>query len=238
MSFYDVQVRGETVHIEFKRINDSQQRLRFGTGKQPNLFKIRRAMGCLVEMPMALCPGWAKEDGVMAVPFSGMSFCHISDAWSARAGRHHALKDALTYDGCDVQLNEEITAAFTLLEASRMKVKGPASKPKTAKPKPPRPSLRKVLAQLQETLERINHPLMSAQADRIDDNIFRADDGITGKILAQHRKQNYLGNVSQPFLGAARDTLGCAHDAGIQPDYAGTAAPPAPQKDTTTKGTI
>ena len=42
MNRYDIQVRGETVHIEFRRVNDSRRIA--GTNKKPNLFGIRSAM--------------------------------------------------------------------------------------------------------------------------------------------------------------------------------------------------
>ena len=47
MNKYDLIVRGEKIHIEFERINDSRRigSFRYDTNKRPNLFKIKAAMG-------------------------------------------------------------------------------------------------------------------------------------------------------------------------------------------------
>jgi hypothetical protein len=154
MNKYELLVRGEIVRIEFERINDSRRldHYKFGTTqKKPNLFGVRAVMHCQVTLPIALCPDWVKKGSYQYTefPFKGMAFCSRKDLWSSLKGRHTALSDALTYSSAEPALNAEIVDAFTLAESARAKVKGPARMPKTAKPKPRRPSKR------QSTFERI-----------------------------------------------------------------------------------
>jgi hypothetical protein len=158
MNKYDLTVRGEKIHIEFERINDSRRMAdhRFSTKKTPNLFKIKAAMACRVDMPFALTPDWCKNYQRGTWPFTGMGLCFHKDAWSAKKGRHRSLAEALDYPGCDKELNAEITVAFSVEETRRTKVKGPARIPKTAKPKPRR---RSTLERIADALEKLANPM-------------------------------------------------------------------------------
>jgi hypothetical protein len=70
-------------------------------------------------------------------------------------GRHRSLAEALSYPGCDKELNAEITVAFSEEETRRTKIKGPARIPKTAKPKPRR---RSTMERIADALEILAHP--------------------------------------------------------------------------------
>jgi hypothetical protein len=163
MNKYDLIVRGYNIHIEFARINDSRRIndcSRHNTNKRPNLFGIKAAMGCKVSMPLALCPDWCKAGvtpGFGPFPFTGVGFCFHKDKWSPMKGRHRSLADALSYPGCDKELNADITIAFSEEETRRTKVKGPARIPKTAKPKPRR---RSTMERIADALEILAHPPM------------------------------------------------------------------------------
>ena len=185
MNRYDLIIRGETVHIEFERINDSR-RLgggKFGTNKKPNLFKIKAAMGCTINLPVALCPDWVSESYRLdypTFPFNGVSFCSVMDDWSPVKGRHKALAEALQYSGHDDELNREITDAFTAEEAKRTKVKGPARIPKTAKPKPRRKS---TLERIADALEILTRPGFTPQSNY-------TELAITSSTLGEAPKEN------------------------------------------------
>jgi hypothetical protein len=71
-------------------------------------------------------------------------------------GRHRSLAEALSYPGCDKELNAEITVAFSVEENRRIKIKGPARIPKTAKPKPRR---RSTMERIADALEILAHPM-------------------------------------------------------------------------------
>ena len=160
MNRYSLEVRGETVHLTFTRINDSRRLESCGSDKRPNLFGVRAAMLCKAQIPVAFSPRWQEtssgRDG-HPLPLNGVAFCSRKDQWKSQTGRHRALSEALKGDlwRIDNALRAEIVTAFTAEEARRTKLKGPASQPKTAKPKPRRPGLRKVLAQLEKTLDRL-----------------------------------------------------------------------------------
>ena len=163
MNRYDLAIRGEQVHLEFTRINDSRRLHPHFTQKRPNLFGVQCAMQCRGLLPPSMASPWWKENyPEKEYPFQGAAFCSRKDEWSALKGRHTALHDALR-DRFDYLpgLADEIVAAFTAEEARRTKVKGLARKPKTAKPKArQRPSMRQILMRLQETLEKISPPMM------------------------------------------------------------------------------
>ena len=158
MNRYDLLVRGETIHIEFRRINDSRRLPAYGNAKNPNLFRIKGAVLCCVKVPKALCPEWAAKCSSPSFPFNGFAYCWHKDDWSARKGRHHSLAGALDYPGHDDIMNAEIVSAFTLAEQARTKVKGPARTPKTAKPKARRKSTFERIADALEKLMRMPDP--------------------------------------------------------------------------------
>ncbi len=155
MNRYELQVRGETVHLTFKRTNDSR-RLHGYTDKKPNLFGILAAMCCTAETPLSLSPGWWTSSPYCngrSCSLRGVAFCTRRDAWSSQQGRHRALAEALETVAPDVR--EEIVAAFTAEEARRAAPpKGPDRLPRTAAPKPPRLSQRQLLARICSLLER------------------------------------------------------------------------------------
>lgn len=167
---YRLQVRGETVTITFKRINDSRRLPEFysvNSRKKPNLFHIRAAMLCSVDLPLTLAPDWYKNSPCAFNPrFSGLAYCHRRDDWRSKTGRHESLRSALHYLDHDKALNGEIMAAFLAEEKRREKVKGPARTPRTAKPKPRRTerSLRAILAELRAALDRALPPTTEAGA--------------------------------------------------------------------------
>ncbi len=172
MNTYDLSVRGETVHVEFKKVNDSR-RLRnvSGTNKNPNLFGIRAAMACYVQVPVALSPKWAETSSGAnghPLPLNGVGFCTYQDKWSSKRGRHEAIKDALSGDyWITGDLRGEIMQAFLAAEAERMpKVKAPKFTPKTRKPKP---GLRATMARMCELLEKLAHPaVVVSNLDPVD----------------------------------------------------------------------
>jgi hypothetical protein len=158
MNRYSLEVRGQTVRLTFTRINDSRRLEHYYGHKNPNLFGVRAAMLCHAEIPAVFAPKWqATESGKAgrSLPLGGVGFCSRKDQWKSQTGRHRALNEALKDDlWIEASLRDEIVAAFTAEEARRTKVKGPSRQQKTSGPKPRRPGLRKMLAQLQETLER------------------------------------------------------------------------------------
>ena len=159
MNKYSLEVRGETVHLTFTRINDSRRLEGHCGNKRPNLFGISAAMLCSADIPLAFSPRWAETASGKAgssLPLSGVGFCSGKDQWKSQTGRHRALAEALKDDfWIEASLREEIVAAFTAEEKRRTKVKGPARQQKTSGPKPRRPGLRKVLAGIQELLDKI-----------------------------------------------------------------------------------
>ena len=161
MSVYELAVRGETVRIEFTRINDSRHLPSYGTLKKPNLFRVTAAMSCRVGMPSGLRPQWATyADGDGYYPFHGMSFLSEVDRWDSHRGRLVALKEALTYPDHDGVLNGEIILAFIAEEKARIKPKGPARMPKARKPRQHRPTqMERMVAAL---VERIGIPTLVA----------------------------------------------------------------------------
>jgi len=159
MNKYSLEVRGETVHLTFTRVNDSRRLGSSNSHKNPNLFGISAAMLCEADVPLAFSPRWAETVSGKAgrsLPLSGVGFCSRQDQWKSQTGRHRALTEALKDDfWIEASLREEIVAAFTAEEKRRTKVKGPARQQKTSGPKPRRPGLRKVLADLQKSIEEL-----------------------------------------------------------------------------------
>ena len=159
MNRYSLEVRGQAVHLTFTRVNDSRRLDKYDGHKKPNLFGVRAAMLCQAKIPAVFAPKWqATESGKvgLSLPLSGVGFCSRKDQWKSQTGRHRALNEALKDDlWIEASLRDEIVAAFTAEEQRRTKVKGPARQQKTSGPKPRRPGLRKVLAQLEKTLDRL-----------------------------------------------------------------------------------
>ncbi len=159
MNKYSLEVRGQAVHLTFTRINDSRRLKDYYLHKNPNLFGVRAAMLCYANIPATLSPKWQETEsgkGERSLPLHGVGFCSRKDQWKSQTGRHRALAEALKDDfWIEASLREEIVAAFTAEEQRRTKVKGPARQQKTSGPKPRRPGLRKVLAGIQELLEKI-----------------------------------------------------------------------------------
>lgn len=158
MAEYQLTVRGETVHVTFKRINDSRRLRGLMTPKDPNLFGIRAAMVCWITAP----PSIAAEPflGQLAGICRGVAYCHYSDRWKSQRGRHISLSDALSMWGNDKALRQEIWEAFLAEEKRRMKAKGPARIPRTAQPKLRRNSHRQVLSRAVDALEQISQRLL------------------------------------------------------------------------------
>lgn len=151
MAEYQLAVRGEAVHVTFKRINDSRRLRYYHTDKDPNLFGVRAAMVCTI-----------KSKGLLngLVEAKGAAFCYHLDRWNAERGRHEAIKDAFANWHFDKELRREIWQAFLAEEKRRMKAKGPARIPRTAQPKLRRNSHRQVLSRAVDALEQISQRLL------------------------------------------------------------------------------
>ena len=174
MNKYSLEVRGQTVHLTFTRINDSRRLEHYYGCKKPNLFGVRAVMLCQVNVPAALSPKWQEMSmgrEVRPLPLAGAGFCSRKDQWKSQTGRHRALTEALKEDlWIEASLREEIVSAFTAEEARRMKVKGPARQPKTYKPKPRRPGLREVLSGLQEAIEELVKNIRPADTSKTQED--------------------------------------------------------------------
>jgi hypothetical protein len=166
-STYNLIVRGESVRVQFKRINDSRRLDTCETRKNPNLFGVRSALKCSIDVPKALVAEfwkeWCDKYGYGKVTYRGEAFCTWRDKWNSQHGRHSALAEALRWDhNMDESLAEEIKAAFIAEEARRApKPKGPSQQPR--KPKAPRVGMRQLLTRLCDLLEKANNPLISIQ---------------------------------------------------------------------------
>ena len=57
MNKYSLEVRGETVHLTFTRVNDSRRLGSSNSHKNPNLFGISAAMLCEADVPLAFAVG-------------------------------------------------------------------------------------------------------------------------------------------------------------------------------------
>lgn len=162
MSKYALQVRGETVLIEFTRINDSRRLKSFMTMKNPNLFGVCEVMICHMDLPSAFAPArWRDRYINSTYPVSGAAFCHWGDKWDSRKGRSIALREAirkLSDSGAEAPI-PEIVAAYYAEQQRRQKVKGPARIAKAPRPpKPYAPLVRESLAKLVEQLQRLITP--------------------------------------------------------------------------------
>lgn len=198
MSKYELQVRGETVTIEFTRINDSRRigsdgRFADSTNKNPNLFEVTAAMSCILTLPSIFCHWMPAIPETFA--FKGMSFCHKGDMWRSQEGRRFALREALG-DVKDGPLVGEIVLAFTAEEMRRKKVVGPARVKRL--PKTHRPSMRKIVERLADAMEKIAKPATPPDKPR------------WGYIPKP-------GSLVQPLVRPA-DSPQPAHDAGIHTD--------------------
>ena len=180
-STYELTVRGEKVTITFKRINDSRRLPEsVNSTKDPNLFGVRSAMLCEVEIPTLLSEQWQRSSAAAQgypLVFGGLGFCTRADQWHAKDGRHRSIRDAFCGTTSDIfvpkDLRGEIMQAFIAEEKRRENTKGSAGRPHTAKPKPRKPNalrhLTTVMEKTNEILNQIAHPKVYIdRADAID----------------------------------------------------------------------
>jgi hypothetical protein len=236
MNRYQLTVRGETVHLTFKRINDSR-RLTPGLRKNPNLFGVRAAMLCSMELPCALSPEWwrTSEHNPAGGPHwvQGVAYCSRKDRWSSLQGRHRALADALDYYGHSEELNAEIKAAFTEEERKRMpKPKGPERTPRTAKPKPRRPGQRQLLARAVALLEQIAQRPAFVVSDTIYDDAKMLVEQTAQRLGAGGTHPQYLPQYLKP--GSGESLIGAAEK--VRPADSTANPTPSPYEHETTGG--
>ena len=162
MSLYHLNIRGEDVVLRFTRINDSRRIDSYYTDKTPNLFGIIGAVHCAITLPASLAPAWWAERHHTEYTKHGTGFCHWSDRWESQKGRHKALTEALG----SVPHAAEIWNAFLSEEARRAKVVGPASKPRTRKPKARQPGPRETWERIANALEKLAKQKEPALLDR------------------------------------------------------------------------
>lgn len=174
---YNLTVRGLPVTLEFSKINDSRRLPSYGTDKKPNLFNLRGATECRLELPHDLTPPWWKDKYAEAMHSTGLAFCHWSDKWNSQKGRHESLRDAIRRAPEDI--HQEIWIAFLAEEEKRIKVKGLARTPK--KPKARKPGMRQILTRLADLLERMEQPRIASQKDieQMAHNLFPDDVKLT-----------------------------------------------------------
>ena len=182
MNLYDIQVRGETVHLEFRRINDSRRLQHYYTTKTPNLFNIRGVMRCSIEVPAEWGGKWWMEHyPTERYRGGGLAFCHKNDRWKSIQGRHESLAGAL--ETLPPDLRKEIVAAFTAEEAKRAKVKGPDTQPKTAKRK---------LRPQGKSLVRLLHEVKGYLND-----FARGEIAVGRQVRLFHEVKGYLNNTDR-----------------------------------------
>jgi hypothetical protein len=212
MNRYQLTVRGETVHLTFKRINDSRRLHSYQTSKKPNLFGIRAAMVCRIEVPPSLAPQWWRVGDVLRDhPYSaqGTGFCYRADQWNSTRGRHEAIKEALGPWCDDGQLRGEIMTAFLAEEQRRAAPpKGPATQPKTAAPKPRRPSQRQLLARAVALLEQIAQRPAFVVSDTIYDDAKMLVEQTAQRLGAGGTHPQYLPQYLKP--GSGESLIGAA----------------------------